>query len=90
MRKYDLHIHSQFSDGEYTLEEIIEKLKNNGIEIFSITDHDNAESIAEMEKVDKKGLTYIPGIEFSTSKGKYKMHILGYGIDGHNEQLLDT
>lgn len=50
MRKYDLHIHSQFSDGEYTLEEIIEKLKNNGIEIFSITDHDNAESIAEMEK----------------------------------------
>lgn len=90
MEKYDLHIHSKFSDGDYTLQEIVEKLKENGITIFSITDHDNAKSILEMEKVDKKGLTYISGIEFSSSKGKYKMHILGYGIDGHNEQLLQT
>lgn len=90
MRKYDLHIHSKFSDGDYTLEEIIKKLKENQIEIFSITDHDNAESIVAMEEQDTQGLIYISGIEFTSSKGKYKMHVLGYGIDGHNEELLKT
>ena len=88
MNKYDLHIHSKFSDGEYSLEEIVKKLRENGIKTFSITDHDNAESIKAMENVDTSGLIYIPGIEFSASKGKYQMHILGYGIDGHSNELL--
>ena len=88
MEKYDLHIHSKYSDGDYSLPEIIDKLKENGISIFSITDHDNIESIIEMEKTDKKGLIYIPGIEISSCRGKYKMHILGYGVDGHNQELI--
>lgn len=87
MRKYDLHIHSKFSDGEYTVEEIVEKLKKTGIGIFSITDHDNIESIKAMQQVEHQGLTYITGIEFSASKGTYKMHVLGYNIDGNNEEL---
>lgn len=87
MRKYDLHIHSKFSDGEYTVEEIVEKLKKTGIGIFSITDHDNIESIKAMQQVEHQGLTYITGIEFTASKGAYKMHVLGYNIDGNNEEL---
>lgn len=90
MRKYDLHIHSKFSDGDYTLEEIVDKLKENGIDIFSITDHDNADSIRTMQDVDIKGLIYIPGIEFSASKAGYKMHILGYNVDGNSQELLET
>lgn len=90
MDKYDLHIHSIFSDGEHSLEKIINKLKENNIKIFSITDHDNVESISAMKKIDTNGLLYIPGIEFSANKGKYKMHILGYGIDGENKELLET
>ena len=90
MNKYDLHIHSKFSDGEYSPEEIVKKLKENEIKIFSITDHDNIDSIKAMKKVDTNGLIYIPGIEFSASKGKYQMHILGYGIDGDNSELLEA
>lgn len=90
MRKYDLHIHSKFSDGDYTLEEIVDKLKENGIDIFSITDHDNADSIRAMQDVDTKGLIYIPGIEFSASKAGYKMHILGYNVDGNSQELLEA
>jgi predicted metal-dependent phosphoesterase TrpH len=89
MKKYDLHIHSKFSDGDYTPEEIVDKLKECGIEIFSITDHDNIESIKVMEKIDKKGLTYIPGIEVSCEKDGYKMHILGYNVDGNNQELME-
>lgn len=88
MNKYDLHIHSKFSDGEYSIEEIVKKIRENGIKTFSITDHDNADSVRAMNSVDTSGLIYIPGIEFSASKGKYQMHILGYGIDGNSTELL--
>lgn len=89
MKKYDLHIHSMFSDGDYTPEEIVDRLKECGISIFSITDHDNIESISAMERVDTKGLTYIPGIEVSCDRDGYKMHILGYNIDGNNQELIE-
>ena len=81
MKKYDLHIHSKFSDGDYSVEEIVSKVRQCGIDIFSITDHDNIESIKAMENVDKRGLVYIPGVEISCEKNDYKMHILGYNID---------
>lgn len=89
MKKYDLHIHSKFSDGENTPQEIVDKLIEYGIEIFSITDHDNIESIKEMKKIDKKGLIYIPGIEVSCEKNGYKMHMLGYNIDENNPELIE-
>ncbi len=88
MKKYDLHIHSKFSDGDYSVNEIVSKVKESGIEIFSITDHDNIESIKAMECVDKKGLIYIPGVEISCEKDEYKMHILGYNIDANNTELI--
>ena len=75
MKKYDLHIHSQFSDGDYSVEEIVSKVRECGIEIFSITDHDNIESIKAMENVDKRGVVYIPGVEISCEKDDYKMHL---------------
>lgn len=88
MNKYDLHIHSEFSDGEYSVQEIIRKLRDNEINIFSITDHDNLESISEVYKNDLSGLVYIPGIELSCESNNYRMHILGYGIDHTNEELI--
>ena len=88
MNKYDLHIHSKFSDGEYSIEEIVKKIRENEIKIFSITDHDNVDSIRAIKNVDTSGLIYIPGIEFTASKGNYQMHILGYGIDGNSHELL--
>ena len=88
MKKYDLHIHSQFSDGDYSVEEIVSKVRECGIDIFSITDHDNIESIKAMKNVDKRGLVYIPGVEISCEKDDYKMHILGYNIDANNTKLI--
>ena len=35
MKKYDLHIHSKFSDGDYSVEEIVSKVRQCGIDIFS-------------------------------------------------------
>ena len=41
----DLHIHSNLSDGDKSVKELIDILKQKKIELFSITDHDSVESI---------------------------------------------
>lgn len=85
----DMHIHTNNSDGQYSTIEIVEMIKNIGIELFSITDHDNINSYAELEKIQlPEKIKYIPGIEFSSINGIYNCHILGYNIDYKNIDLI--
>ena len=81
----DMHIHTKYSDGDYSLEEIIGMLKEKNIKYFSITDHDNINSCYEMENIKlDNDMEYIPGIEFSSKLDDIKCHILGYNIDYKN------
>ncbi|NLL31414.1 MAG: PHP domain-containing protein [Clostridiales bacterium] len=85
----DLHIHSSFSDGNLTPEEIVEAAKNNGLKAISITDHD---CISSQYIIEKKynDINIIPGIELSSEIDNLEIHILGYYIDYHNENLIST
>ena len=76
MEKIDLHLHTNFSDGTFTPEELVIKALNNKCMKISITDHDFAANYNYLEK--KYKIQIIPGIEFNTSFKN--MHILGYGI----------
>ncbi len=64
MNKFDMHIHSYYSDGEYDIEKIIDLLKNHHIQYFSISDHDNIDSVFHIKDYDLKGLTYIFRLSF--------------------------
>ena len=44
----DLHIHTTFSDGRNTPEEIMEAAKAAGLRYISITDHDSVEGVTEL------------------------------------------
>lgn len=86
----DLHIHSSFSDGKLSVEEICKLLKVKGIKYFSITDHDSIRSFEEGRKNSENlGLVYFPGIEFSTVHQKRQVHILFYGknVEGITKEL---
>lgn len=85
--RIDLHIHSSYSDGEYDILEIINKLKEKNIKVFSITDHDNINSLVELNKLKLKGIKYISGVEISSYYKKMGIHILGYYIDGNIKPL---
>lgn len=89
MSKIDLHIHSNYSDGSDTITELVKKIKNAGIEIFALTDHDTILGCAEMAKLLPKGIKFIPSIELTCKEEGVKCHILGYNCDCNNEKLLD-
>lgn len=75
----DLHLHSIFSDGWYTPQEVCIRAKNNGVELISITDHDSMNGEAEKRAMAKKyGLCYLSGWEISAYEGVEKIHITGY------------
>lgn len=90
----DLHIHTKFSDGTDSIEELVEKVINKGIKYFSITDHDNIGGVSYllndnylMELLDKNEIKFINGVEFSSIINGNKVHILGYDYNLGKEFL---
>lgn len=89
--KKDLHMHTCHSDGALTPQELIDMRASEGYELLAITDHDvMGGSVEGAGYAKEKGIEYIYGIEFDSEDvfGK-DLHILGYGMDIHNEVLLD-
>ncbi|MBL8029019.1 MAG: PHP domain-containing protein [Fibrobacteres bacterium] len=88
--KCDLHIHTRFSDGTWSVEELLERIKSAGITLFSITDHDTVAGALAMEKLQKpEGMVYIRGVEFAGYRKDRVYHILGYGYDPDNRAIHD-
>lgn len=84
----DLHIHTTYSDGSYTPKEIVDMAVKEGLNTIAISDHDTLEGIRPAVKyAQDKDIKVIPGIEFSTFRGKAEIHILGYFIDYEDESL---
>ena len=89
--KADLHMHTTFSDGKKTYQEVMDLAKKNDVDIISITDHDSIRDVEKLKKYAKKiGIKYIPGIELSTIYQGKSVHVLGYFTDESylNEELL--
>ena len=80
--KIDLHMHSTVSDGTDTPAEILGKVREAGLGLFSVTDHDaiKASGIIENMRTEDDPL-FVTGVEFSCRDEEGKYHILGYGYD---------
>ncbi|MGM0557714.1 MAG: PHP domain-containing protein [Myxococcota bacterium] len=76
----EIHSHSTASDGQHEPSEVARLCAEAGIEVWSLTDHDNCLGCAEAaEAARKAGIHFIPGIEISAYQDD-SVHILGYGI----------
>jgi predicted metal-dependent phosphoesterase TrpH len=92
----DLHIHSNCSDGNLTVEEIVREAKVRNIGLMSITDHD---SIGCQEKAmalaRRNGIRYVSGVELNVTFSHPRYHegksisldFLGYQFDVKNKGL---
>lgn len=79
MVKVDLHVHTKYSDGNLSLEEVLNLAISQKLTEIAITDHDTIINIKNYKELEKQySIKIIPGIEISTNQRK--LHILGYGI----------
>ncbi len=90
MIRTDLHIHSRHSnDGELEVEEIVKRANLAGLSVLSITDHNIVSGTAEaLELCLKWDIKFVPGIEIDCQYQGIDMHLLGYQIDWHNEEIV--
>ena len=84
----DLHCHSVVSDGTLTPEDLAARAKANGVELWSLTDHDEIGGQARALVAAKAlGMRYLTGVEISVTFIGHTVHIVGLGFDAENEAL---
>jgi predicted metal-dependent phosphoesterase TrpH len=84
----DLHLHSTFSDGTYTPEQLVKMAKETGLKAISITDHDTVDGTQEAISAGAEcGVRIVPGVELSVFLDDFNFHLLGYHFDWRDQRL---
>ncbi len=84
----DLHCHSNISDGTLTPEALAQRAFDNGVELWSLTDHDELGGQQRARDAALSlGLQYLTGTEISVSFAGQTVHIVGLGFDADDAAL---
>lgn len=89
MAKFDLHLHSDNSDGSASVKELVKTVIDSGIKIYAITDHDTVDGIQEARLCTPKDINFISGVELTCRIQDIDCHILGYQIDSESKKIKD-
>ncbi|HBT32980.1 MAG TPA: phosphatase [Pusillimonas sp.] len=85
----DLHCHSSQSDGVLAPRELALRAARQGVQIWSLTDHDELSGLMTAGAVaSEQGLQFVPGVEISVTWMNRTIHIVGLNIDPANAQLV--
>ncbi len=93
----DLHLHTVYSDGEYTPQSIVQKALSENFRAIAITDHDTVDGVASVIQEAGELLEVIPGIELSAGVQcsqendnlSEETHIVGLFIDYKNPEFWE-
>jgi hypothetical protein len=85
----DLHLHTHFSDGTFTPEELVARACDQGLSAIALTDHDTVEGCPRAAAAcEKAGIEFIVGTELTADYKGCELHILGYFLDIENPLLI--
>lgn len=85
----DLHLHTNFSDGTYSPEELAVQAKVHGLAAVALTDHDTVEGCARMGiACEQISIEFVTGTELTAELNGNELHLIGYFIDVNNPRLL--
>ena len=90
-RLADLHLHTNFSDGTFSPEKVVQYAKAKGLYAIAITDHDCCSGITPaVIAAEDLDMEVIPGVELTAEMpGEEEIHILGYFIDWQETSFLE-
>ncbi len=89
MKFADLHLHTHFSDGTYSPEELVSHGKRYGFAALALTDHDTVDGCARMSAACRaEGIEFVSGTELTAELRGMELHLLAYGIDLDNQKFL--
>ncbi len=84
----DLHCHSIVSDGTLTPEDLAQRARANGVELWALTDHDEIGGQSRAAAAAKaNGLRYLTGCEISVTFAGETVHIVGLGFDAEDPRM---
>jgi hypothetical protein len=84
----DLHCHSTVSDGTLEPEAIAARAAANGVELWSLTDHDEISGQRRARDAAlAQGVAYLTGTEVSVTFAGETVHIIGLGFDADDAAL---
>jgi predicted metal-dependent phosphoesterase TrpH len=89
MKFADLHLHTFFSDGTFTPEELVERASKLGFAAIALTDHDTVEGCERAATACAAAqMEFISGTELTAEHEDTEVHILAYFVDTQNQTLL--
>jgi len=89
MKFADLHLHTSFSDGTFSPEELAGHGQRLGFAAMALTDHDSVEGCARMAAAcGAAGIEFITGAELTAEHDDTEVHLLGYFLDTQNKRFL--
>lgn len=85
---YDLHTHSNASDGILSPTALVSRAKERGVTHLALTDHDTVQGLQSARaQAELDGLTLLNGVEFSCLWSGRGIHVVGLNIDPESPSL---
>lgn len=79
MRRVDLHLHTRFSDGSWTPDELVRAAAQRELAAIAVTDHDTLDGVPAMLAAGAShGIEVLPGVEITCRVETREIHLLGY------------
>ncbi|MBI4314131.1 MAG: PHP domain-containing protein [Candidatus Omnitrophica bacterium] len=88
-RRADLHLHTTYSDGTSSPEELVEQAVQAGLKAMAVTDHDCLEAVPFAMKAAAGRIEVISGIEMTASFRDTELHVLGFFLDAASSKALE-
>ncbi|PCJ20951.1 MAG: phosphatase [Gammaproteobacteria bacterium] len=86
MSVFDLHSHSNLSDGELSPTALVARAKSKGVDYLALTDHDTFSGMAEAKKAAaEEKIQLITGVEVSAVWNKLEIHIVGLDFQSDDQ-----
>ncbi len=90
MLSVDLHTHTNCSDGQLTPDQLLAEASKNGVQLFSITDHDTLAAYRQLSMSPPAEMKLLVGIELSCTWRRMTIHMIGLNLDANAASMQEA